>query len=315
MVVWSSPLEIVHDARVFERLMHFLLGLYIWEWFISLPFGYQFITGKRTFKWPMTFYFLNRYSLLFALIGIVISLNVETEINCQALYTFNALAGNAAIGMASINLSIRTMAIWGRERHIVGFLVLIILGHWSLLLYGAVLTSVWDPQAGQCVITETKNTVLAAAFICSVCFDFIVMALTAVKTSPTTGLSRLERLIFNDGLIYFVIALTGNLFATTFMLLNPNPIMAVIANVPAATASTIAACSAVRRLNDLLHEPIESFGFSPERSTAIIAAQDSGVHVQMESPNLGEYDEAGNLQDGSYDPEAQNITNELKCLH
>jgi hypothetical protein len=75
-----------------------------------------------------------------------------------------------------------------------------------MLFQGAVLTSVWSPQAGQCVITETNNTVLAAAFIYSICFDFIVMVLTAVKVFSTTGLSRLGGLIFNDGLIYFVIA-------------------------------------------------------------------------------------------------------------
>lgn len=37
-----------------------------------------------------------------------IALNVRTEIDCQALYTFNQVFGNAAIGLASINLSIRT---------------------------------------------------------------------------------------------------------------------------------------------------------------------------------------------------------------
>jgi len=33
---------------------------------------------------------------------------IHSEINCQILYTFNAIAGNFAIGTASINLSIRT---------------------------------------------------------------------------------------------------------------------------------------------------------------------------------------------------------------
>jgi len=275
----------------------------------------------------MIFYFLNRYSLLAALIGIVISLNVQTEINCQALYTFNALAGNVAIGAASINLSIRTIAIWARKWYIAGPLVLVILGHWSLLLHGVVLTSVWDAKSGQCLITDTSNTILAATFIYSMCFDFVVMVLTATKLFSTTGRSRLVGLIFNDGLIYFVIAFAANTVATTFMLLNLNPIMSVIANVPAATASTIVACRAVRRLSDFhnqqSHTP-EMFGSSGERSTTVAfrqkmsskvsATQGHGVHVQMEtfeSPKA-EYDEAGNLKDGSYDPEAQQITNEFK---
>jgi len=38
----------------------------------------------------------------------VISLDVTSEVHCQVLYTFNQIAGNAAMGLASINLSIRT---------------------------------------------------------------------------------------------------------------------------------------------------------------------------------------------------------------
>lgn len=37
-----------------------------------------------------------------------IALNVRTEIDCQGLYTFNQVFGNATVGLASINLSIRT---------------------------------------------------------------------------------------------------------------------------------------------------------------------------------------------------------------
>jgi len=326
MTDWSSPQEIVRDSKAFERFMHALLGLYIWEWFMTLRFDWKFISGKKKFRWPMIFYFLNRYSLLFALIGIFISLNVEKEINCQALYTFNAVAGNVALGTASINLSIRTMAIWGRKWYIVGPLVLLILGHWSLLLHGVLVTSVWSPHTQQCIITQASNTILAATFIYSMSFDFLVMILTAVKLFASDARSRLVELIFNDGLIYFVIAFMANLVATIFMLLNLNPIMTVIANVPAAVASTIVACRAVRRLTNFSSQPQAADLYSSntqktslafrQRLSTKFAPDQSGVHVQMEtfaeSPRR-EYDEAGNIVKGdSFDPEAQHIAQEFK---
>jgi hypothetical protein len=58
-----------------------------WEWFLSLDFDWEFISGKKKFRWPMVFpfpilfptathpltyqifYFANRYLLLFAMIG------------------------------------------------------------------------------------------------------------------------------------------------------------------------------------------------------------------------------------------------------
>ncbi|KAJ6614605.1 hypothetical protein B0H10DRAFT_141852 [Mycena sp. CBHHK59/15] len=354
MVDWHSQAEIIKDGAAFGKFMHALLGLYIWEWFTSLPFDWDYISGKRKFRWPMTFYFLNRYCLLFALIGIAIALNVTTEIDCQKLYTFNQCFGNAAIGtsyftvlsayyltliqgLASINLSLRTMAVWNQRWYICVPLIGVILGHWSLLLHGILLKAEWLPEQGGCTITSTDNHLLAITFIYSMAFDFTVLSLTAYKLLfPAGGKSRLVSLIFNDGLIYFVIAFLSNLLATIFMLLNLNPVMSIIANVPAAIASTIVACRAVRRLTtysmsgaQMFSGPGATTGSSTlafrntSQATAqrpkVITKASEGVLVQMEtfeSPSdhsFLEYDAAGKITRGEvFDSEAQVLGDEFK---
>lgn len=280
--------------------MHVLLGLYIWEVATSLSFDWDFIVGRKKFRWPMIFYFANRYFLLFALIGIAIALNVSEEIDCQSLYTYNQVFGNASIGLASINLSLRTIAVWSQNKILIVGLVLVIMGHWSLLLHGILLKAAWVPGQG-CVITNTNNTLLAATFIYSMCFDFTVLVLTAVKlVIPTRSSerSRLVTLIFGDGLIFFVIAFLSNLIATVFMLLNLNAVMSIIANVPAAIASTIVACRAVRRLTNYTSQGAEVFASTQGSSTlafgrsrrsrlgpsvSINEKKLDGVHVQMET--------------------------------
>ncbi|KAI0090322.1 hypothetical protein BDY19DRAFT_765871 [Irpex rosettiformis] len=296
MADWQSQTEIVHDSEAFSRLMHSLLGLYIWEFVTSLDFDWDFIVGRKKFRWPMIFYFANRYFLLFALIGIAIALNVTTPVNCQALYTYNQVFGNAAIGLASINLSLRTIAVWSQNTYLVVALVLVILGHWSLLLHGILLKAEW--VEGQCQITSTNNTILAASFIYSMCFDFTILCLTAVKLSlphRNSESSQLVKLIFGDGLIFFIIAFLSNLIATIFMLLNLNPVMSIIANVPAAISSTIVACRAVRRLTNYTSQGAEVFAttstslaFRSRRSRIVPSVSLSekrgdGVHVQMET--------------------------------
>ncbi|KAH9478729.1 hypothetical protein JR316_0009189 [Psilocybe cubensis] len=339
MVDWMSPAEIAKDAVAFDRFMHALLGLYMWEFAISIQFDWQYISGKKTFRWPMIFYFLNRYCLLFALIGIAIALNVTEEVNCQGLYTFNQCFGNAAIGLASINLSLRTIAVWSRKWYIIAPLVLVILGHWSLLLHGILLKAAWVPGQG-CVITQTDNKLLAATFIYTMVFDLSVLILTAFKLfSPKNGKSKLVGLIFNDGLIYFMIAFMANLIATIFMLLNLNPVMSIIANVPAAIASTIVACRVVRRLSNYTSRGAEMFPTTTQGSTIAfrsnmsthrpkaatkvntkVSTKSEGVHVQMEtfeSPtdktSYVEYDASGKMGSAdSYDPESQVISGEFK---
>ncbi|THH06012.1 hypothetical protein EW145_g4382 [Phellinidium pouzarii] len=301
MVNWQSLTEIDKDGQVFSKFMHCLLGVYLWEFFISLPFDFDFILGRKSFKWPLVFYFAGRYALLFALVGITIALNVTKEIDCQGLYIFNQVFGNAAIGLASINLSLRTIAVWSQSPYIVVPLVLIILGHWSLLLHGLLISAAWTPEG--CQITKTDNTILAATFIYSMCFDFLVLSLTAYKLvlpwNGRTG-SKLVKMIFADGLIFFIVAFLANLLATVFMLLNLNAVMSIIFNVPAAIASTIVASRAVRRLTKFTNK-------GPEMDT-ITTLAGSGDRLSIE------YDASGKVKDENYipDPESQVISGEFK---
>lgn len=265
------------------------------------------------------------------MIGIAIALNVITEVNCQGLYTFNQCFGNAAIGLASINLSLRTMAVWSQRWYIVIPLIAVILGHWSLLLHGVLLKAVFIPGKG-CVIVSTDSNVLAATFIYSMIFDFTVLSLTGWKLYFGSGSrSRLVTLIFQDGLIYFAMAFLANLIATVFMLLDLNPVMSIIANVPAAVASTIVACRAVRRLTQYTFQGPEMFGsqstglafrsgaatFLRPKLSKVTTMPAEGVHVQMETfetpsdKSYMEFDASGNIvkaSDFDIDPEAQGIS-------
>ena len=98
------------------------------------------------------------------------------------------------------------MAVWGKKWYIVGALVAISLGHWSLLLHGILLTAVWVPGEG-CAITSTDSKLLSATFIYSMTFDLIVLLLTASKLArPSSVKSHLVNMMFADGLYYFIIA-------------------------------------------------------------------------------------------------------------
>jgi len=249
--------------------------------------------------------------LLFTLIGVAIAVDSYSEINCQDLFIFNQLAGDSAIGLASINLSIRTIVVWSHNRYIVGLLLLVILGHWTLILQGIRVRAEWVAGSG-CIITETNNTILAAVFIYSMCFDLLVIVLNMYKllgigVGPPRvfGTNRLRKLIFTDGLIYFLIAFAANLSATVFLLLKLNPILGVMFNIPAAVFSTIVACRVVRRLTNFKNQEVytsHSSGGAWQMkrgrtvttlgSTTIGSMSQpipTGVHVQMETYTRAEF--------------------------
>ena len=103
------------------------------------------------------------------------------------------------------------MAVWSQSLYVIVPLVLLICGHWTLLLQGVIMKAEFVPGQG-CVITETNATILRGTFIYAMALDFIVLCLTGFKLVMnarvgTGGRSRLMQLIFNDGLIYFFITL------------------------------------------------------------------------------------------------------------
>ncbi|EIN08352.1 hypothetical protein PUNSTDRAFT_113902 [Punctularia strigosozonata HHB-11173 SS5] len=248
MTLWNSPAVLAYDQNVFAKLMHAMLGLYGWEFLMSLDFEWSFLCGKRRLRWPMVPYFLGRYMLLTTLITICIALDSTHPLDCQTLYTFNQLAGMSSAGFSTINLSIRTIAIWDRHRYITFLVIFLSLGQWAVILQGALLRATYIPDQG-CIITEAKTGLIAISFIYTMAFDFLIMCLNTWRLLPyPQGGWTVTKLLFRDGMIYFAISFLGNLAASVVMLLNLNSVMDVILNVPAVVVANIASSRAVRRL-------------------------------------------------------------------
>ncbi|TCD63050.1 hypothetical protein EIP91_006063 [Steccherinum ochraceum] len=297
---WNSPEEIAKDTVVFVKLQHAMAGIYFWEFLVSLHFEWDFVTRKRKLRWPMIFYFLGRYTALFTVITLLITLNAGTEyMNCQALYTFLAVVGQTTIGFASVNLAIRAMALWGQDKRVVVPLTVLICGHWAVLLQACVVSARMVPGTG-CVADQTKPILLMLTFTWSIVLDTVVFMLCAWKIIMTGVGKRtnLVDMIFKDGLIYLFVAMAANIPAAVFVFMNFNPVMQLMFNSPAALASTIGASRAVRRLASYNEGSVNIYtsgGITPqhaptERSLAFARPaapqrQDT-LHIQVEMDTL-----------------------------
>ncbi|TCD71934.1 hypothetical protein EIP91_000066 [Steccherinum ochraceum] len=328
MTDWSSPLVQAAEGAAFTKLAHAVAGIFLWEFVVSLEFDFDFLIGKKKFRWPMIFYFAGRYIFLVTVVGLLVSQDYTKKLNCEALFMVEQLFGNMAIGFSSINLALRTMAIWNMNRYVVVPLVLAMLGHWALILQSANVTAAWIEGQG-CVVTRTNNNTLAAIFIYSMCFDLIVMVLSAAKLLNKRGSSQIVRLLFQDGLIYFFIAFAANLLVTVFTLLNLNPVMDVIFNVPASCLDTIVSCRVVRRLHNFSSSGADLYSGSNSRSRDPVAVQpprlptsnfavtyprsqtaSTGIHVQMDTFTVADTHDpvaAGKMHDSSSDLDSKGV--------
>jgi len=114
------------------------------------------------------------------------------------------------------------------------------------------------------------------------------------------------------------------------MIVDLNAVMSIIANVPAAIVSTIAASRIVRRLHNYSSEGAEVFvstqgstlafrSGNAQRSLAVHKKTES-VHVQMDTfpadnrpqQSFLDYDDAAKPQGENFDMESQAVTEEFK---
>ncbi|KAG9104049.1 hypothetical protein FRC06_005946 [Ceratobasidium sp. 370] len=215
--------------------------------------------------------------------------SITYKLNCQIFYTIIQLFGNIAIGTSSALLMLRVIAIWSRNRYILLGLLTIALGHWTILFLGVIsVRSAWNPAANVCIVTGTSTTLLRLVYGYTMAFDLMVLIVSTAGLLRSGGRqgSDLWKLLFRDGIVYFVVAFVGNAVASVFTILHLNAAMDIIFTVPAATFSCIVACRAVRRLSEWAHQDVYVHSHSrtgPAPAARKPEVQRPGIQITMET--------------------------------
>ncbi|KAF9530186.1 hypothetical protein CPB83DRAFT_810997 [Crepidotus variabilis] len=261
-----SPDDALLSVAVFMALLYIFAGIYIWELILSLDFEWDFIRGRRQFKWPLVAYFANRYLLLCSLISTYAFLFRRTD--CEAIYRLQSITANMALGFASVNFAVRTIYIWMQNVYVTSIVCLLVVGQWVVTALGKScnppgttaqdLKSKWVSGYG-CVSESANIRRTSSIFLYAIFFDFVILSLNMYKLGATPWraskrLFSLSHALLKQGMVYFVIAFLANLVAVVMVILNLNVILRGVFVAPAHTISTIAACRSVRSLNNYLHK-------------------------------------------------------------
>lgn len=248
MVDWNSPENVLSSADALSKVGNVFFGLYVWEFLSSLHFDWEILVGKRKFKWPMAVYFICRYSMLASQVVGIVGLDSVTPVNCQALLKFAEITADIAVTMASMNLAIRTAAVWNNELRIVIPLIILNLSQWSIILQGGVVMGSWNPQVSSCSFGVADHTKQLLLVVLTMAIDLAVLVLSYYKLSDGLLTSPTSRLLLHDGLLYFFVMFTVNVITTTLICLDWNAPILIATTVPATVVCVIASSQLVRRL-------------------------------------------------------------------
>lgn len=243
MVNFNSPEVLVASYQVFMSVSQVSIGAYIWEAVSSVGFEWSLLTGKRAFKWPMLIYFYCKWMLVFAFIGMLIALNIKSEINCQALYNFNQFAGNSSLGASSTLLMLRSIAIWQRNRYVtIGFLI-VGAGLWGVQMHGVTtVRATWDHTQNTCSVDSVTGPYLTLVYLYTMFTDLVVLLVTLAGLSWSPGRSGLWRMLWEQGIMFFLVAFVANLLPAVMLLVNLNPVINLMFSIPAIAANATCAC-------------------------------------------------------------------------
>ncbi|ELU43170.1 hypothetical protein AG1IA_02810 [Rhizoctonia solani AG-1 IA] len=271
MVNWSDPEIIGKQAAAFSQLLLVLLGLYTWEVFNSLDFDYSIIANWRDFKyfscsWKhgsnilQVVYFVCRYSIWVGVTMLIVANNFTQELDCQGecRSQWSVVDILIDLGLPPPNHSVlyNNPAVWQHcDRNCFRS------SHASRLteVLGVIsVRSVWDPRTSVCVVTGTSTTLLRLIYGYTMAFDLTVLVVSTAGLLRSGGWqgSDLWKLLFRDGIVYFVVAFVGNSIAAVFTILHLNAAMDIMFTVPAAVFSTVVACRAVRRLSEWARQDV-----------------------------------------------------------
>ncbi|KAG2152009.1 hypothetical protein BD769DRAFT_1623669 [Suillus cothurnatus] len=217
MVDWKTPKEIEAKGILFIKVVYVLFGIYIWEICTTGRFELSIFLGRRKLAWPLVFFFfLCRYSMLLAFIGLIIFVNISTKIDCN-------IAGNLTILGASASLMIRTMALWEWKRRAVLSMLALSFGQCATLICTIITVQAsWDHQARACVVVKTNHILLNLNYAYTMLFDFVILVMTLFVLRKRFRHEDLSNLLCRDGLVYFLVTSTCNTVPAVLAALNLN---------------------------------------------------------------------------------------------
>lgn len=256
MTRFSDPLVVEHDFTVLKYFWHTTNGLYIWEYLTTLDFELDVIQKRRPYRWTIWIYSLTRVSTLMAVILNFVAFDTTTPINCQALVTFQLAFAYLGLVTASLLIIFRMIAIWNKNRIVVGTAIIVWVTNVSVIILGIVRTrSAWDPVLEDCIVLNTEKT--KPSIIVTLITDIFLLLIVLIGLlrllHDSGGSFALGRLLWKQGVIWLLIATVAEVPPTVFITLNLNASFNLMFQLPSVIAMSIAATRIYRNLADFAY--------------------------------------------------------------
>ncbi|KAH9962341.1 hypothetical protein BC827DRAFT_1197730 [Russula dissimulans] len=225
MVKFHDPSVLISDFMVLMKIDYALTGLFIWEFVSNFDYEWSVIVGHRRYRWTMWIYFTTRFATLMGVIINLVNMNIAIPTNCQVLMSFTLVFSYLTFSLSSLLIVLRIIAIWDKNKRIVGLAIGVWIANAAFLIYGiAQIRSEWVPVQNSCSLPNAKSNKSAMITMFATDFVLLLIMLVGLLRLRRRGGGRFDlgRLLWKQGVIYLLVATTAELLPLVFICLDLN---------------------------------------------------------------------------------------------
>ncbi|KAF8487275.1 hypothetical protein DFH94DRAFT_20755 [Russula ochroleuca] len=259
MVNFRDPAVEAADGFILLKFWHVVDGIFIWEFITTLDFEWSIIRGRRRCRWTIWVYSLSRVAALAAVVANLVLLNLNTPVDCQLSAILEMLPAYMALAAASFLLVLRIVAIWRGNMVAVVIAAIVWAINSAFLIQGVSrLRYASEAPGAPCEpvnIQATKVTMIVA-FVTDILLLVIMLVGLFRLDCHRHGTLATGRFLWNQGVIWLLLATVAGVLPTVFVCLNLNESLSVIFHIPWLITMAIAATRMYRGLDDFLSSDI-----------------------------------------------------------
>jgi hypothetical protein len=126
---------------------------------------------------------------------------------------------------------LRSIAIWQRNRWIILFFVVVGGGLWGIQMHGVTtVRATWGRESNTCNVDAVTGNYLSLVYLYTMFTDLTVLIVTLAGLNWSPGKSGLWRMLWDQGIAFFLIAFVANLLPAVMLLVNLNPVVNIVSS-------------------------------------------------------------------------------------
>jgi len=240
------------DFTTVVKVLHFIDGVKFWYFFSNLDFDWMLVHRRPSLTWPALIYLANRLTSVSCVVSTLTGLNVSSQINCQAWISTAFLFPLLELELALLLIVVRVVAIWKCSSIIIGLNIIALATHSGVSLHLLTgIRAIWDrgPDYKGCIVGVPRMHLVSMSIATITFYAFLLTAMLVGLLRQRQARSfGVWKMLCQQGWVWFALAVAAEVPTLTLVLLNINPALNLLFQVPRVVIASIGTTAMFRML-------------------------------------------------------------------